>query len=156
MQAKVIKPLLKLLKDRTETLKIRMNMQLVSNSLTNMLRNAKVKIEEEQEEKITDTKTKRPYFEEGGRGPGPRPAPGPGPEPRPPRLVPSEEITRKKRRYDPLSPVKDRIKQVQNVDIWPHQDKTKGFFFLDVTEHGTQIKIYIDIRLCLWFTHMGG
>jgi hypothetical protein len=143
MQTKIIKPLLKLLKNRTETLKIRINQQLVSNSLTNMVRNAKVRIAEEEDETITTPKVNGSTIGPGGRGGGKRP-PNPNPGPGPNRLVPSEEITRKKRRYDPLSPLKDRIKEVQNVEISWHQDKTKGFFFLDVRERGTHIIIYID------------
>jgi hypothetical protein len=151
MQKTVIRPLLDLLKSRGERLKIQMNIKVVSNSLTKLLQNTKVKIENENEQislPALNGSSMAAKYPDGNRG-----NLKPGDNSR--TKVPSEDTIRRKRRYDPLSQVKDKIRQIQEVAVWPHGElKGRGLFFITMAERGTIMKIFIDksskFGKCLW------
>lgn len=123
----MIFPILEKIKTQGESLAIKFNQLHVQTYLTNLLQRAKVRITEEDELcGQGGTKTKK--------GTGPREKPS-GPL----------NKTRKKRVHDPLSNTKEKIRQAQTLNIFPHVDpQNRGLGFVEVIDQGKNIKIYID------------
>jgi hypothetical protein len=144
----IIKPILEKLKARRQNIHIKLNQKSVQETLSNILINARIRLNEEETELRWPERTKRPTTKTDVLNPDDV---GDRPEKQQPPPQP-------KRMPDVDSEQKRRIKQAQKVDILAHnKPDTFGLFNVTVSRDGRFIKIYIDestkIGQTLWLNH---
>lgn len=146
MQETVIKPLMKHLRSRGETLRILSHGKLASTALTNLFKRVRAAEMENEEEEIPTLDPEGPIIgpdDKREHTPNPGPKPGPGPVIGP--LVPSSLIKRKRKVRDNQSNIKDKVRQVQTVNVGPHSDpRHRGMFYLEMKDQGQRMQIYLD------------
>jgi hypothetical protein len=118
---KIIRPILERIKERGETIAVRLNQNCVQTILTKLLETAKVILTDEDEMG-------------GERGGDSERSDGGG-----------NKRRKKKRRIDPLSDHREKMQRAESLQIFPHEDaRNRGLGFVAVSQNNTIWTIYID------------